>query len=99
MSNTARDMLSAFLAEGSTQGYAPQSGQITGILKQMKDTMVADLETATKEENAAIASFEELSAAKAKEIAANTKTIEAKLTQIGELGVEIVQLKEDLDDT
>merc|ERR1719473_668495 len=99
MSNTARDMLSAFLAEGSTQGYAPQSGQITGILKQMKDTMVADLETATKEENDAIASFEELTAAKAKEIAANTKTIEAKMTQIGELGVDIVQMKEDIDDT
>merc|ERR1719482_625800 len=61
--------------------------------------MVADLETATKEENAAIAAFEELTGAKEKEIASNTKTIEAKMTKIGELGVDIVQMKEDIDDT
>ena len=33
-----RDMLSASLSECQSQDYAPQSGQITGILKQMKDT-------------------------------------------------------------
>ena len=33
-----RDMRSASLLESQSQGYAPQSGQITGILKQMKDT-------------------------------------------------------------
>merc|ERR1719487_1051464 len=65
----------------------------------MKDTMVSDLETATKEENAAKAAFEELTFAKEKEIAANTATIEAKMTQIGELGIDIVQMKEDIDDT
>jgi len=97
MSSTSRDMLSAFLSQG--EGYAPASGEITGILKQMKDTMVADLAQATKEEDAGIASFNELTAAKAKEIAANTQTIEAKMTQIGELGVAIVQMKEDIDDT
>merc|ERR1719375_373944 len=33
----------AFLAGESTGEYAPQSGQITGILKQMSDTMSATL--------------------------------------------------------
>jgi len=97
MSSTARDMLSSFLSEGA--GYAPASGEITGILKQMKDTMEADLAQATKEEDASKASFAELTAAKEKEIAANTQTIEAKMTQIGELGIDIVQMKEDIDDT
>merc|ERR1719230_172520 len=65
----------------------------------MKDTMVADLETATNEENSAKAAFAELTFAKEKEIAANTATIEAKMTQSGELAVDIVQMKEDIDDT
>merc|ERR1719240_1135697 len=65
----------------------------------MKDTMVTDLETATNAETAAKAAFDELTGAKEKEIASNTKTIEAKMTLIGELGVDIVQMKEDIDDT
>jgi len=97
MSDTSRDMLSAFLSAG--EGYAPASGEITGILKQMADTMAADLAQNTKDEEAAKASFAELSAAKEKEIAANTKAIEAKMTLIGELAVSIVNMKEDLDDT
>merc|ERR1719465_132595 len=38
-------------------------------------------------------------AAKTKEVHALTKTIEVKTVRIGELAVEIVQMKEDLDDT
>jgi hypothetical protein len=47
-----REDLTAFLSGGSNNGYAPQSGAITGILKQMGDTMSATLKdvTATEEE-------------------------------------------------
>merc|ERR1719163_2619377 len=38
-------------------------------------------------------------AAKTKEKEALTAAVEAKLTRLGEVGVEIVNLKEDLDDT
>merc|ERR1719446_1340876 len=79
--------------------YAPQSGQITGILKQMGDTMVADLKEATDEENASIKKYDELMAIKTKEVDTLTKAIEAKIKLIGELGVSIVEMKEDLDDT
>merc|ERR1719198_570450 len=79
--------------------YAPQSGQITGILKQMGDTMVADLKVATDAENAAIKKYDELMAIKTKEVDTLTKAIEAKIKLIGELGVQIVEMKEDLDDT
>merc|ERR550537_1444083 len=61
--------------------------------------MASDLATATKEENAAIKAFEELMAAKTKEINALTKEIEVKTARIGELGVQVVTQKEDLDDT
>merc|ERR1719158_1132882 len=43
MSNVDRDLLSSFLMGGAKQGYAPASGEIVGILKQMGDTMEKDL--------------------------------------------------------
>merc|ERR1719199_2468613 len=61
--------------------------------------MVADLASLTAEENAAIKDFKGLMAAKTKEINALTKEIETKIAQVGELGVELVTQKEDLDDT
>jgi hypothetical protein len=97
MSSVDRDVISSFLSQG--QGYVPQSGQITGILKQMKDTMEADLADITKAENEAIANYEELAGAKTKEIEANSAAIESKLAREGQTGEEIVMLKEDLDDT
>jgi len=65
----------------------------------MKDTMEASLAKATDEENSAIKDFDALVAAKTKEINALTKEVESKTARIGELGVELVTLKEDLDDT
>merc|ERR1719359_2649496 len=61
--------------------------------------MEANLKTATDEENAAIKDFDALVAAKTKEINALSKNIESKTSSIGELGVQLVTQKEDLDDT
>ncbi|CAK0885357.1 unnamed protein product [Prorocentrum cordatum] len=97
MSAPDRDVLTAFLAQG--QGYVPKSGQIVGILKQMKDTMGKDLSDLTATEEKAIKDYEALSAAKTAEIEALTSEIESKLEASGELAVEIVNMKEDLDDT
>merc|ERR1719277_312735 len=91
--------MTSFLSQKQEGSYAPQSGQIVGILKQMKETMEGDLAGLTKEENEAIAAFEELVAAKEKEIAANSKSIEEKLARHGKVGVEIENLREDLEDT
>jgi len=99
LSNTDRERLSAFLSEDHSQGYVPQSGEITGILKQMKETMEKALAAATKAEEEAIANFESLVAAKEKEIEANTKAIEEKMLRSTETAVNIVNMKEDLDDT
>merc|ERR1719169_315931 len=99
MSSTDRDLLSAFLTQGNGQGYAPASAEIVGILKQMKDTMEKDLAEVIAAEDAAKQDFEGLVAAKEKEIASATKAIEEKTKRTGEVAVEIVNLKEDLDDT
>merc|ERR1719203_2181890 len=99
MSSADRDMLTAFLSQGESEGYVPQSGQIIGILKQMQDTMKKSLADVQAAEEEAIKSFEGLAAAKSKEIQANSAAIESKTVRHGETGVAIVNLKEDLDDT
>jgi hypothetical protein len=55
ISSVDRDMLTSFLTQD--EGYAPASGEIVGILKQMTDTMEKDLADATAEEEAAIKDF------------------------------------------
>jgi len=99
MDDYSRDELTSFLSNSNGQDYAPASGQITGILKQMSDTMNKDLAEATASENAAIKAYDELMAAKEKEVSALTKSIEEKMVRLGNVQVQIVEMKEDLDDT
>merc|ERR1719401_948494 len=91
--------LVAFLSGSQGEGYAPASGEIVGILKTMHDEMTADYAEEKAAEEAAIKAYDELMAAKTKEVNALTKAIEEKMTRVGELGVEIAQMKNDLGDT
>jgi len=97
MFDSERQDMMAFLSTNSN--YAPASGEITGILKTMSDEISKDLSDATNTENAAITANDELMAAKKKEVNALSKQIEDKLTRIGNLGVEIQQMKNDAGDT
>jgi len=97
ISDADRDTVTSFLSADAS--YAPQSGEIVGILKQMMETMTNSVADAEAKEAEAIRIFKELVAAKTKEIAAATKAIEVKLARIGELGVEIVDMNEDIEDT
>merc|ERR1719161_3145811 len=99
MSGSDRDQLSAFLTQGSGQGYIPASAEIVGILKQMKDTMEKDLAEVIAQEEEAKKEYDELMAAKQKEIDSLTKAIEEKMKRAGEVGIELVNIKEDLEDT
>jgi len=94
-----RQVVESFLSVPWGAGYAPQSGQITGILKQMEDEMAKSLQEAIEAEHAAIIAFKQLAAAKTKEINALTAAVEAKTKKIGELGVAIVEMEDDLSDT
>merc|ERR1712232_424139 len=91
--------LVAFLSGTQGESYAPASGQIVGILKEMHDEMDAGYAAAKAAEAAAIKAYDELMAAKTKEVNALTKAIEEKMQRVGELAVEIVQMKNDLGDT
>jgi len=99
MDEDDKQTLKAFLQNSQSAEYAPASGQITGILKTMHDEMSASAAEAKAAEDAAISAFDQLVAAKTKEINALTAALEAKMTRTGELSVEIVQMKNDLGDT
>jgi len=94
-----RESVTSFLSGGQGSSYVPASGEITGILKEMKDTMSKSLAEAEAQEADAVKSYGELMAAKTKEVNALTKSIETKTVRVGELAVEIVQMKQDLSDT
>jgi chromosome segregation ATPase len=97
MAEYDREDLTSFLS--GSESYAPQSGQITGILKQMSDTMTKNLADATSDENSSIKAHEGLMSAKTKEVDALTSSIEDKSVRLGSTQVNIVEMKEDLDDT
>merc|ERR1719247_1089123 len=65
----------------------------------MSDEMTADFAEEKAAEEKAIKAYDALMAAKTKEVNALTKAIEEKMTRVGELAVEIVQMKNDLGDT
>merc|ERR1719218_158974 len=71
-----RDELTEFLSTSTR--YAPASGEIVGILKQLLEDMEKELADMTSEEQAAITEFDALVSAKQKEIQAATEAIEAK---------------------
>ena len=81
VSDDDRSTLFSFSARGASQGYAPQSGEIVGILKQLM--------AAQKEEEDRKANQAGLIAAKEEEIATLTATIETKPTQQGNLAAEV----------
>merc|ERR1719428_2652774 len=86
----------AFLEQSGD--YVPQSGQIVGILKGMKDDMEANLKEAVADEEKAIAGFPDLKASKNKEVEVATTAIETKTVRSGELAVSVVQSKDALQD-
>lgn len=98
-----REVLSGFLSGGQSNSdsdsYAPQGGEITGLLEQMKETMEKDLADASKAEEKAKADFAAMSKAKEDQITALTRMIEDKTARSGEVGVDLVNLMDDLDDT
>jgi chromosome segregation ATPase len=95
---TRQEVLS-FLSGKVGEDYAPQSGQITGILKQMEEEMDKALTEATDAETESIKNYEALMTAKKKEVDTLTQQIEEEMTRIGDLGVEIVSMKNDYEDT
>jgi len=81
------------------QSYAPQSGQIFGILKQMKETFETNLSASQKEEMQNQAAYEDLKAAKEAEIKAGEDQKDTKTQELADTDQTLAQTKQDLEDT
>merc|ERR1711862_155238 len=81
------------------QSYAPQSGEIFGILKQMRETFESNLSASQKEEMANQKAYEDLKAAKEEEIAAGKAQINSKTQELADTDEKLAQAKQDIEDT
>jgi len=81
------------------QSYAPQSGEIFGILNQMKESFEQNLAETQKDEAANVKAYEQLRAAKEDEIVAGQEQSETKTQELADTDEKLAQSKEDLDDT
>lgn len=83
----------------SAGSYAPQSGQILGILKQMLETFSSNLSQSQKDELKNSEDYENLKATKEAEIAAATAQIETKTQELATTDEKLAIAKTDLEDT
>jgi DNA repair exonuclease SbcCD ATPase subunit len=81
------------------QSYAPQSGEIYGVLTQMKETFEKDLADAQAEETKNQKAYEELKALKEAQIAAAKAAIAKKTQELADVDEKNAQAKVDLEDT
>merc|ERR1719361_1117733 len=95
LTHTERKAVTSFIQ----QKYAPQSGEIFGILKQMQETFESNLATLQKEEAANLAAFQELKAAKEAEIQAGQEQSDAKTQALAEADENMAHAKESLENT
>jgi hypothetical protein len=79
--------------------YSAQSGEILGVLKQLKDEMGASLSASQKEEAEAAATFNEMRNAKTAEIENNEQMAERKEDELADAKNALAEAKEDLDQT
>merc|ERR1719265_861591 len=89
----------SFLSIPGMQSYGSQSGQIFGILKQMKEDFEKDLKELQDDEAKAVEEFNSLKGAKEGEMAAGTKQIEQADADLAEFAEKHAQAEEQLADT
>jgi len=99
LTHTERKKIAAFIQSSTSERYAPQSGEIFGILEQMKESFENNLSELQKEEGANVKAFGELKTAKEEEITAGQDQIDAKTQEGADAEEKLAQSREDLDDT
>merc|ERR1719203_1860277 len=81
------------------QSYAPQSGEIFGILRQMLETFESNLSASQKEEMENQKAYTDLKAAKEEEIAAGQAQIDSKTQELADTDEKNANAKIDVEDT
>jgi len=100
LTHSQEKKIAAFVQQAPSAGsYAPQSGQILGILKQMLETFESNLSQGQKDELQGSSDYENLKAAKESEIGAASDQIELKTQELATTDEKNAQAKTDLEDT
>jgi len=104
LKHSERKALSAFVQSPqkflqSSSKYAPQSGEIFGILKQMKESFETNLADTQKDEMTNQNAYTELKGAKEEEIAAGQEQVDSKTQELASTDEKLAESKEDLEDT
>jgi len=86
-------------AAAGAKSYNSRSGQILGLISEMRDEFGRDLVSAQKEELDALVAYQHLRAAKIAEIEAAQAQKEQKEKQLADLLQAVAQAKEDLAST
>lgn len=103
-----RKTLVSFLSSNQGEGqsdaqsdstYEADTGDIIGIISQMKETLEKDISDADVAEKKAVDDYNSLWDSKQKELGALAKELETKNARLGEVGVELVTLANNLADT
>jgi len=84
---------------GYMPGYNSQSGEILGVMKQLKEEMEGDLSESQRTERDRGAAFDELRAAKTSEIENGEKMAETKEDELADTDNALAEAKEDLGQT
>jgi len=83
----------------SVAQYGNQSGEIFGILKNMKETFESNLSVAQENEKANSAAFADLKGAKQQEISAGQAQVDDKIVQLADTKERVATGRQDLEDT
>lgn len=94
-----RQTVLTFLSGEERDGYAPASGEILGILKQMGDDMSKTQQEMIATEDASVKDYEALVSAKTKEVQVQSQFIEGALQRVSEVSIDLATMKNDLEDT
>jgi len=98
ITSVQKQQLTEFL-QNPFKSYAPQSGAIFGILKNMKENFETNLAASQKEEKDNSNAYKELKEAKEKEIEAGQEQINVKSTQLGDTDEKLAEAKQQIKDT
>jgi len=102
LSPTQQKKIEAFIEMNqapSAGSYAPASGEILGILKQMLESFESDLTQEQKDELQGQTDYENMKATKEEEIAAGIDQIDTKTQELAMTDEKNAQAKTDLEDT
>jgi len=94
-----RVLLSLLQQPVAAESYNSRSGEIFGIMKEMKETFETSLASERGEEGAALSDYNGLAAAKSKEIAAGKEQMMDKTAELAETDEELAHSKHELEKT